>query len=313
MDGKKQNKRRDERIISLFCSDLHLSHNAPVFRSNEPNWYEAMLRPIEELKNLQREYDCPVFCAGDIFDKWNAPAQLINFALKNLPEMYAVPGQHDLPDHSLKEVEKSAFWTLVQAGKIKLLSSNFTKAFFLTPNTHVSGFAFGEKIVSGQSNRNLHHIAIIHQYNWIPKCNYIGARTENLVSTDRKEFEGYDLVVSGDNHQWFKAKTKSGIFWNCGSLMRRHANEKHYFPTVGMLTENGQMFGYDLSISSDKYIEVDDKREEAKEMDLQKLVKSLRSLNSSKTDFVKTVEEFMQKYGSDEEVQKIMATAMGLK
>ncbi len=310
MDGKKRNQRRDERTIALFCSDLHLSHKPPLYRSNEPNWYDAMLRPIEELKKLQRRYNCPVFCAGDIFNVWNAPAELINWALKHLPNMYVIPGQHDLPDHSLKDIERSAFWTLVQAGKIEMLHSEFARAFCLTSSVHVSGFAFGEKVVPGQSCRYLKHIAIIHQYNWIPKCNYIGAKTESLVSTTREEFNGYDVVVAGDNHKWFTAKTKSGVFWNCGSLMRRHANEKHYFPTIGMLTEDGRMIGYELSISEDNYIEVTKEETKENEMDLQKLVSSLQNLNNSKTDFVKTVEEFMEKYGSDKEVQKILAAAM---
>ena len=54
-----------------------------------------MQRSLEQIRDLQKEFDCPVICAGDIFDKWNSPPELINFAYDNLPEIYAIPGQHD--------------------------------------------------------------------------------------------------------------------------------------------------------------------------------------------------------------------------
>ena len=76
---------KETRVIAILCADVHLSLNPPVWRSNEPDWFAAMKRPLDEIKELQKKnHDCPVFCAGDIFHKWDSPAELINWAIDNL-------------------------------------------------------------------------------------------------------------------------------------------------------------------------------------------------------------------------------------
>ena len=44
---------------------------------------------------------------------------LISFAIRELPSCYAIPGQHDLPNHSYTDIQRSAYWVLVEAGIIK--------------------------------------------------------------------------------------------------------------------------------------------------------------------------------------------------
>ena len=114
--------RQKTRVVAIACADIHLQHTAPICRSGEPDWYAAMARPLEELRGLQENYDCPILCAGDVFNHWNnCPPELINWAIKHLPKMYAIPGQHDLPQHRLDDVRKSAYWTMVEAGVIENL------------------------------------------------------------------------------------------------------------------------------------------------------------------------------------------------
>ncbi len=79
---------------AIFVSDIHLSAKPPALRHLEPNWFEAMARPIREMRRLAEKLDVPVICGGDIFDFWNPPAELISFAIQELPKLYAVPGQH---------------------------------------------------------------------------------------------------------------------------------------------------------------------------------------------------------------------------
>ena len=49
-----------KKVIAILCSDLHLSHVAPVARSAENNWYAAMARALQELRELAEEHDVPV-------------------------------------------------------------------------------------------------------------------------------------------------------------------------------------------------------------------------------------------------------------
>ena len=119
-EGKLPNLPKTDKIVAIVCADIHLSSKAPVWRSNEPDWFAAMLKPLKQLVQLQAELECPVLIAGDIFDRWNASPELINFAMKYLPivDTYAIPGQHDLPLHNYEDMEKSAYGVLKRAGTI---------------------------------------------------------------------------------------------------------------------------------------------------------------------------------------------------
>ena len=136
--------------IAILCSDLHLSHRPPLARAREPDWYEAMMHPLDELDDLTGD-NLPVICGGDVFDKWNSPPELINFALAELPgTMESVAGQHDLPHHSWPERRKSAYWTLVESGKIKTLDGRWEgEGKFVR-----RGFYWGEEL-SGREGSDL--------------------------------------------------------------------------------------------------------------------------------------------------------------
>lgn len=304
-----------KRIIALFMSDPHLSLTAPIWRSAEPDWLTAQARPFEELNKLQQRYDCPIFCAGDIFDKWcgstgSGGAELINWAIEHLPHMFAIPGQHDLPNHNSEDIERSAFWTLHVAGIIEILNSDNWK--YIGRPFGVRGFHFGEKIDCTEDFEKFTAIALIHQYNCIKRASYPGAPIESFVSKSRKEFKGYDIVVCGDNHHPFECMIGKTLFWNAGCFLRRHSNEADYKPRIGMLTEDGEMISHYLDISKDKYLTNEDTEKEISEMDITDLMKELNRLGSTKADFEKSVEIYLKQHGSSKAVQKIIAEAIGI-
>src|SRR5262245_60331644 len=101
----------DPSPVAIVASDLHLSHKAPSARA-EKDWYEVMTEHLTELNQLKYKLKVTVLYAGDIFDTWDSPAELINFALLYLPRGYAIAGQHDLPHHQMSSIEKSALFTL---------------------------------------------------------------------------------------------------------------------------------------------------------------------------------------------------------
>ena len=95
------------------------------------------------LKQLESQYDCSVIDAGDIFDYWKASPWLIARAYKNLPsEIYTIPGNHDLPEHSMQQYEKSALHVLEVALAIRRLS----KTPYDRRDFTIAGFAYGEKL-----------------------------------------------------------------------------------------------------------------------------------------------------------------------
>jgi hypothetical protein len=242
-------------VIAIACADIHLSLNPPAARAEEPNWFEAMARPLLELNVLAKKYDCPVLCAGDVFDRWNSPPELINFALQTLPDgMIVIPGQHDLPNHSMAEIERSAFWTLIKSGKIKITGS--PRQCFLNLPAHrlrnvncapaVYGFGWGSPFEIPTIINKL-NIALIHKYFWVPGAGYPNAPAEDRAHGNA--FRGYQCVITGDNHISFE----DGNFFNCGSLMRLKSDQGNHKPSVVLIYESGVMNRHYLDISKDVF------------------------------------------------------------
>jgi len=311
----------DEKVIAILLSDIHLSLNPPIWRSAEPDWLEAQARPLEEMRLLQDKYDCPVICAGDIFDRnkgiadgWNAPPELINYALMYLPNnMYAIPGQHDLPNHRYEDIHRSAYWTLVESYKIKNLSPDSTKR--NTNNLKIFGFPPGYEIKSCPVETKVINIAVIHDYVWIPGCSYPDAPDEKQLkklnqNKSGEKFYGYDVVVYGDNHKGFTTFAGQTTIFNCGTLMRRKSDEIDYKPQVGLLLESGEVIPHYLDISKDKYLETMEEKEIDSELDMSEFFDELEKLGRTALDFKDAMMQFLHKGKTSNEAKQIILKAM---
>lgn len=312
-----------KKVIAILCADIHMSHRPPVWRSAEPNWYEAMKRPLDEIKTMRETYGyCPVLCAGDIFDKWHSPPELINFAFDNLPIMISVAGQHDLPNHNIQEIYKSAYISLLNTHTIEDPYLEEEGDDEEEPDRYMSiiGFHFGRKLIPIQKQllkSKKINIALVHKYVWAGKHKYPKAPKESRVETRTSKMingklYGYDVIVYGDNHKGFLTKVGKTTVFNCGTLMRRKSDEIDYKPQVGLLYNDGSVGPHYLDISQDKYLTVDEmKKAKSKEqIDLKDFAKELVKLSSSALDFVEAMKQFYRTNKVKKEVQKIIHTAM---
>jgi len=298
---------KTKEVIAILLADIHLSLKAPVWRSAEPDWLRAQLRPLDEVKGLQLRYKCPVLCAGDIFDRnrgiadgWNAPPELINYAMSHLPNnMYCIPGQHDLPNHRYEDIKRSAYWTLVEAGKITNLSPETDGVSYGKGMMRIFAFPHGCPIrpcsVPRMAGRL--YIAVVHDYVWIPGSSYSGAPKEKKIRSTKLRngrLMGYDVIVYGDNHKGFKAKIGKTTIFNCGTLMRRKSDEIDYKPQVGLLLKSGMVIPHYLDISKDKYLLTADPKGERPELDLKSFMEKLEKLGKTELDFEDAMEEFIR-------------------
>ncbi len=301
----------DEKVIAILCADIHLSIKVPVWRSAEPDWFAAMQRPLDELTVLQLKYDCPILCAGDIFNKWNSSPELINWALKYLPgNMYCIPGQHDLPDHNYDEIHRSAYWTLVKAGKIQNISYGAPAIF---EEKIIYGFPYGESRIGQHipKDRTI-KIALCHEYIWVPGRSYPDAPSNQKI-TGSLSVLGYGVMVFGDNHNGFttsssRDKNKTLVF-NCGCLMKRKSDEINYKPQVGLLLASGEVKPYFLNISKDKHLDIIDDATAVEELDIEEFLEELKKLGDTSLEFTTAVERFFKKHKTHPSVQKILRKA----
>lgn len=217
-----------------------------------------MSRTIRQLRQLQRKHKRSVIlCAGDLFDRWNAPPEVINWALENLPRMYAIPGNHDLPEHREDLEHRSAYGTLARSnGLITDLSTA------KTPMALANGLVLYAAPFDGEIPEREHypsdglgitlHVLLIHRYLWVPGRGYHQAPKEARLGKVAKTLSEFDVVVVGDNHVAFDRTLKSGTrVINCGTLMRRRSDEASYEPRVGLIHESGNTTTHQLSIKNE--------------------------------------------------------------
>jgi len=306
-------RKENEKVIAIFCADIHLSFKAPVWRSAEPDWFLAMARPLLELSTLQQKYECPVICAGDILDRWNSPPELINFAIEHLPnDMYAVPGQHDLPLHKYEDIKRSAYWTLVEAGKIKHIPPGNLLNIAGSELT-LYGYPYGKKINAITTQSEFFQIAVVHEYRCIKGKSFSQAPSESYLYKNEKNLIGYDIIVYGDNHKGFltKVNNNSTIF-NCGTLMRRKSDEINYKPQIGLLFESRKVEPYYLNISEDKHLDIQNSLEKKDSLDIKTFIKELEKLDASDLDFRETVIRYLLKKKINKPVCEVIYKAMGI-
>jgi len=312
-------------VIAILLADIHLSLTSPIWRSAEPDWMATQKRVLDEVKYIQKKYDCPILCAGDIFDWWDSKPELINFAMEHLPNhMHCIPGQHDLPRHRYEDIHRSAYWTLIKAKKISTLSTFVNISHNKINDLEVFGYPFGYKIKilnTQEKKRGKIYIALVHDYIWIPGHSYSNApekkKLKRIPFSDapkisRKrigKWKGYDVIVYGDNHDGFLTKIGDTTIFNCGTLMRRHSDEIDYKPQIGLLLKTGEVILHYLDTSQDKYL-IGKEEEEKDDLDLNNFFKELEKLGDSSLDFKKAILRWILKNKSDKQVKEILIEAM---
>lgn len=308
-------------VVAILCSDLHLSHKPPVARSAEKSWHQAMLRQLGELTRLSEQgvsygtthSGLPIICSGDVFDRWNPPVELVNFALMVLPHLYAVPGQHDLPMHNFEERNRSAFWSLVLAGRITPIHPG--EPLQVTGSSvalNLHGFPWGFPCQPLTSAHDLVlEVAVVHAYTWLPGKGYPGAPQESRLHNCGKQFRGYDVVVIGDNHKPWLAKMGKTTIINVGGFYRRHTDEIDHHPSVGLLHSDGSVSRHYLDVSQDQFLPEEDlNHKTVMGVDIRPFVDAVDNLQRSVVDFEQEVRRYVEKDEIRPLVKKIILSTL---
>lgn len=286
-----------------------------------------MKRPLQELANLAKEHKAPIIYAGDIFDDgWRVrgcPPQLINFAIQNLPKGYAIPGQHDLPHHRYEDIEKSAYWTLVEAEVLTNLDPEDPVKANRWLALHAFPWGMDLRHIDKQVKKDMEdfdgepvvHLAVCHKYIYNPRIKgsmHPGAKEEDDVYFVRKLLEGFTTAVFGDNHIAFelpfpdKDQIRPHVF-NCGGFMRRRSDQRDYYPSVGLLHKDGTVTRHILkNIIDDVLLSEEDTsrlRQSVNGVSTEDIVELLSKLVEAGGDFYSSVRYFMRKNKIKPDVQ----------
>lgn len=283
--------------IATFVSDIHLSLTPPACRA-ETDWLKVQAGYLEQLKDIAQ--GSPILFGGDLFDRWNAPPELIHFALQHLPNgMLCVPGQHDLPNHRRDQMHRSGYGVLEEADKIVDLSD---RSYFDAGSFVAYGFGWGQPILQAVKTDQTLQIAIVHQYIYLnQKSAYPGAPKEARLANVERILRTYDVTVIGDNHiPWI-----SGNIINCGGFIRRKSDEIERPCYVGILAPHGKVERVKLDTSKDKFQTTKSQKEE-QPFDMRAFLDSLKDLGEHGLNFREAVKRHLEKEDIDEDTKEII-------
>lgn len=308
----------EEKPLAIVCSDMHLSMKPPAARYEEPDWFEAMARPLHELEALRTQYSCPVLVSGDIFDRWNSPPELINFAFRELPrEMYVIAGQHDLPYHAGADIHKSALGTLIEAGRVTLVPPEGILIGPKKDHTFLCyGFGWNVPVRLKDTAQEIPKVALHHAYRWDDQATaYKDASDENKINPE--EYTGFDYVIIGDNHVMWEHNflvepQRTQRILNPGSLMRRHSNQAAHTPIAGILWRDKNTWLHKLDCSKDRFnATAEEPVSDSVVLDrMADFLKKTIELKTCTIDFVETMVRYMKDNKVSDEAQQIILEAL---
>ena len=308
-----------DKVLAITCSDIHLSLKPPMFRSAETDWLGTMRGYLLQLCMLQETFDCPILFAGDLFHNWNAPAELIHFAMKYLPsEMYCIPGQHDMPYHNYDLLDKSAYAVLARSGTINDMPAGQVMQY--DSDFAFVGYPYGYDIKNVRDfcldDSTL--VGFGHEYKWIDGYSYPNAPESKFVigqgeEMQRQKWLGYDIFAYGDNHKGFETYLATTKIFNCGGFTRRNIDEYNYEPRVGIIyRDEGVIFCESqlLNTDTDKYINPTVSEKEEVERDMSAFIKELHELGDAALNFHEALHRFCAKHKTKPEVKKLILEAI---
>lgn len=219
-------------VTAILTADIGLQENSPVCRLD--SYWEAQARKIKWLSDLQKKYNCPILDGGDLFEHWKASPFLLQWALQNLPDgINTIPGNHDLPAHSIDLYDKSGLAVLEAAGKIEVLIDAPSGLPMENNKVLAHPFPWGSELLPLDKKyirNDVVNVALVHAMTYIGRS-FPGCKDPHALSL-LKQMSGYQLIIIGHNHSQFTIEKDGRKLISPGSLARTTADQADYKPCV---------------------------------------------------------------------------------
>ncbi len=217
---------------AIIFSDVHLRDTQPVCRKDD--FWETQKKKLDWLRSFHRHIDIniPVLCGGDVYHEWKTSPKLIDMGIDYLPKnMVSIPGQHDMPNHNYKLINESGYGILSKTDKIQNDTGVHKGLYDQGRDKLVLWFfPYGAELHSIDPKDNEVNVAIVHHFVYKGRKPFPGQLTG--VKSLLKKLEGYQLVITGDNHHPFTHKTEDQLLINPGCFSRQKADEADIRPRV---------------------------------------------------------------------------------
>lgn len=252
---------------AILTADWHIRDTQPICRTDD--YMKAQETKLRFISGLVARYVIPIFFAGDFFDKPKVSEYLKIWLIENdevtLNDdmFFAVAGNHDLPNHNFDLLYKSSLGLMEIGEFISVLKEKESwTEYILHP------FHWNQEIKNVKKEYR-RHIALTHYLTFKRRKPFPGCSTRSAIDL-LKKFDGYDLIVTGDNHKSFSAEYEGRLLVNPGSIMRMDADQIDHKPRVALwYAEDNHIEWIELPVEQDvisrEHIEIQQDRDERME------------------------------------------------
>jgi predicted phosphodiesterase len=291
---------------AIFCADLHIRETQPECRTDD--FWTAQQDKMLQLSELQQKHNCPILCAGDLFHHWKPSPFLITWCIKCLPKnIIVVPGNHDLPNHSMELLGKSGLQTLHEAGIVEIIPDKLTNVMRINDDEDlVFAFPWGVEPKNPEDEGSEFTIALIHRLVSSDKDNLWFHADASSATSFIKKLSGYDIIVTGDNHQSFVAKYKDTLLINPGCFTRQTATMEDHEPSVSLWYGDHhverKILQYDKNVISRKHLDHVKERDER----MEKFIDQLNDNYKLDLSYEKNLESYFEKNSEHQQIQEMV-------
>jgi len=203
--------------------------------------------------------------AGDFFHKAKPPLKLIKWVVDKLIDFDVVPiiipGQHDLPYHSIEYLNESGIGLLAAIGLVDVVTS--WDGPYKIGKTVIIGHHFGDSPDSSEHFCETYKndfdrddvLMLVWHHLVIKKGEELWPGQKAVVAGKLlREHPEFKFIITGDNHRTFiESFYKHRKLINCGSMMRMTIDQKDHTPSVFGIVDNEHIVEYKLPIESDVF------------------------------------------------------------
>jgi hypothetical protein len=294
----------------ILSADWHLRDDIPQCRERD-EYLAAQERKLKFIHDLVLDNDATLLIAGDIFDAWKPSPWLISLAIRYIPPgTVVVAGQHDMVNHNIAEMGKTGLQTLAEAGVAIILTGGFRRVLGHSTGVFgaVYGYSYGEEAQNPPKGDKGVKILMWHRLTCHAKQPWPGAEAEP-VSNMVKKFSGYDLIITGDNHQQFAGPA----LINPGSMMRMSSDQAEFEPAVFGWSEDGTVTRIPLPIEKGavKATKSNAKVKESRDQRMEAYIKKASTQFEDRLSFDKNLERHFKTNKERDGVEKITWKAVG--
>ena len=127
------------------------------------------------------------------------------------------------------------------------------------------------------------------------------------ASVDLKKYE-YNAAFYGDNHSGFNYQNADGIpIMNCGTFIRRKADEIDYKPRVGIYGSDGKIYIHYLDTTEDRF---QTETVQNASTNYQDVINSLKNIGNTSIDFLEQLEMSLKQKDVPPDVKQYLITML---